>query len=210
LPEFLGYYGYPTTGFGYGAYGPAFAARDYETLRKEARASVRRLEQIKNVNPTQDLRRNRALEVAYRTAAEASHRLGDYAAADAEVKKALEIRRTIPTRTISEERDADMQLMLAALIAARLQRHAEAQQILEPILKLHRGLYERGRDNDDLSQRVEFARALYVSALAAPGQKTAQLTQAAAMIDGLPPQMRRQISIALLRGQIAEEQKARH
>ncbi|MEO8564933.1 MAG: hypothetical protein ABI541_01005, partial [Betaproteobacteria bacterium] len=209
LPEFLGYYGYPTTGFGYGAYGPAFAARDYETLRKEARASVRRLEQILNITPEQDLRRNRSLEVAYRTAAEASYRLGDYAAADAEIEKALAIRRTIPTRTLSEERDADVQLMLAALIAARLQRYAEAQQIMEPVLKLHRGLYER-KDNDDLSQRVEFARALYVSALAAPGKKTAQLTQAAAIIDGLPPPMRRQLSIAFLRGQIAEEQKARH
>ena len=209
LPEFLGYYGYPTTGFGYGAYGPVFAARDYETLRKEARASVRRLEQIKNANPQQELRKNRSLEVAYRTAAEGSYRLGDYAEADAEIKKALAIRRTIPTRTLSEERDADIQLMLAALIVARLQRYAEAQQIIEPVLKLHRGLYER-KDNDDLSQRVEFARALYVSAVAAPGQRTAQLTQASTLIDGLPPQMRRQLSIAFLRGQIAEEQKARH
>jgi tetratricopeptide (TPR) repeat protein len=209
LPEFLGYYGYPTTGFGYGAYGPVFAARDYETLRKEARASVRRLEQIKNANPQQEVRKNRSLEVAYRTAAEGSYRLGDYAEADVEIKKALAIRRTIPTRTLSEERDADIQLMLAALIAARLQRYAEAQQIIEPVLKLHRGLYER-KDNDDLSQRVEFARALYVSAVAATGQKTAQLTQAATLIDGLPPQMRRQISVAYLRGQIAEEQKVRH
>jgi hypothetical protein len=37
-----------------------------------------------------------------------------------------------------------------------------------------------------------------------------QLTQAATLIDGLPPQMRRQLSIAFLRGQIAEEQKVRH
>jgi hypothetical protein len=136
--------------------------------------------------------------------------MGDYAAADAEIRKALAIRRAIPTRTLAEERDAADQLMLAALIAARLQRYAEAQQIIDPVLKLHRGLYERGKDNDDLTQRVQFARALYVSALAAPGQKTAQLTQAAMIIDGLPPPMRRQISVAFLRGQIAEEQKARH
>ena len=209
LPEFLGYYGFPTTGLGYGAYALPLAARDYEALRKEARASARRLEQIKIANPQQELGRNRSLEVAYRTAAEASYRMNDYAAADAEIKKALEIRRAIPTRTPYEERDADDQLMLAAAIAARLQRYAEAQQIIEPVLKLHRGLNAR-KDNDDLTQRVQFARALYVSALAATGQKTAQLTQAASVIDGLPPLMRRQISIAYLRGQIAEEQKARH
>jgi tetratricopeptide (TPR) repeat protein len=209
LPEFLGYYGFPTTGLGYGAYALPLATQDYETLRKEARASARRLEQIKIANPQQELGKNRSLEVAYRTEAEASYRMNEYAAADVAIKKALEIRRTIPTRTSFEVRDADEQLMLAATIAARLQRYAEAQQIIEPVLKMHRGLYDR-KDNDDLSQRVEFAQALYVSALAAPGQKAMQLTQAASLLDGLPPLMRRQISIAYLRGQIAEEQKARH
>ena len=210
LPDFLGYYGYPTTGFGYGAYGPPFAAGDYETLRKEARASVRRLEQIKNATPPQELGKNRTLEVAYRTVAEASYRMSDYAAADAEIKKALAhppchsdahpgggARRGRPT-------DASRSLSRRGWGGT-----AEAQQIIEPVLKLHRRLYER-KDNDDLSQRVQFAHALYVSALAAPGQKAAQLTQAATMIDGLPSPMRRQLSIAFLRGQIAEEQKARH
>ncbi len=210
LPEFLGYYGFPTTGLGYGAYALPLATRDYETLRKEARVSARRLELIKIANPQQELSKNRALEVAYRTAAEASYRMNDYAAADAEIKKALEIRRAIPTRTPAEVRDADDQLMLAAMIAARLQRYAEAQQIMRAGAENASRTLRARKDNDDLTQRVQFARALYVSALAAPGQKTAQLTQAAGLIDGLPPLMRRQISIAYLRGQIAEEQKARH
>jgi tetratricopeptide (TPR) repeat protein len=209
LPEFLGYYGYPTTGLGYGAYGLPLAAHDYESVRKEARASARRLEQIRELTPQQELGRNRSLEVAYRTSAAASYRMGDYTAADADIKKALGIRRGIPTRTMAEERDADDQLMLAALIAARLQRYTEAQQIIDPVLKRHRGLHER-KDNDDVTQRIQFAQALYVSAIAAPGQKSAQVSQAAAIIDGLPPPMRRQLSVAYLRGQIAEEQKARH
>jgi tetratricopeptide (TPR) repeat protein len=209
LPEFLGYYGFPTTGLGYGAYALPLATRNYETVRKEARASARRLEQIKNLNPQQELSRNRALEVAYRTTAVGSYRLGDYTAADADIKKALAIRRGIPTRTLVEQRDADDQLMLAALIAARLQRYSEAQQIIEPVLKRHRGLFER-KDNDDVTQRIQFAQALYVSSSAAPGQKSAQLTQAAAIIDALPPQMRRQLSVAYLRGQIAGEQRVRH
>jgi tetratricopeptide (TPR) repeat protein len=208
LPEFLGYYGYPTTGMGYGAYALPFAAGDFETVRREARNSIKRIEQIKTANPEQELNRNRVLQVAYRTAAEASYRLRDYAAADAEIKRAIETRRSIPTRTLAEERDANAQLMLAAMIAARLEKYGEAQRIIEPVLKLHRGLYAR-KDNEDLGQHVEFAQALYVSALAAPGQKTAQLTEAAAILDGLPPAMRRQISIALWRDRIAEEQKTR-
>jgi hypothetical protein len=209
LPEFLGYYGYPTTGLGYGAYALPLAAGDYETVRKEARASARRLEQIKSPTPQQELDKNRVLEVAYRTAAEASYRLKDYAAADVDIKQALEIRKAIPTRTLAEERDAGNQLMLAAAIAARMERYAEAQQIIEPLLKFHRKLYARGKDNEDLSQRVELAQALYVSALAAPGQKTSQLTEAAAIMDSLPPPMRRLHSVTVWRDRIAEEQKTR-
>ena len=99
--------------------------------------------------------------------------------------------------------------MLAARIAARMDRYPEAQQIMEPVLKFHRELYARGKDNEDLTQHVQFAQALYVSVLAAPGQKSSQLTQAAAIMDGLPPAMRRQISNTRLRESIAEEQKTR-
>ena len=208
LPEFLSYYGYPTTGLGYGVYAIPFAGGDYETVRKEARASARRLQQIKNATPQQELDKNRALEVAYRTAAEASYQLKDYAAADTEIKRALEIRKVIPIRTLAEERDANNQLMLAAMIAARLEKYAEAQRIIGPVLEFHRKLNAR-KDNEDLMQRIQFAHALYVSALAAPGQKTAQLAQAAAIIDALPPAMQRQISTTVVRERIADELKKR-
>jgi tetratricopeptide (TPR) repeat protein len=209
VPEFMGWYGYATTGMGYGGYALPFAAGDYESVRSLARASARRIEQIKNANPARELDKNRILEVAYRTAAEASYRLRDYPAADADIKRALEIGKAIPQRMLPEKRDANAELMLAAMIAARLERFAEAQRMIEPVLKFHRELYARGKDNDDLTQHVEFAQALYVSALASPGQKTSQLAQAAAIIDGLPPATRRQISITVVRDRIAEEQKTR-
>jgi tetratricopeptide (TPR) repeat protein len=208
LPEFLGYYGYPTTGFGYGMYAIPFAARDYDSVRREARASAQRLEQIKNTTPpSRTLDLNRSLEVAYRTAAEASYRLKDYSAADADIKRALEIHKNLPVRTPAEERDANDQIMLAAMITARMGRYADARQMIEPVVKFHRGLYARGKENEDLFQRVEFARALYVSALASQGQKAPELTQAAAIIDGLPPAMRGLISVTVLRDDIAEELK---
>jgi hypothetical protein len=207
LPEFLGYYGY---GFseGYGAYAIPSAAGDYETVRKEARASAGRLEQIKTANPDQELTRNRTLESAYRNTALASYRLGDYASADAEMRKSLELGRSIPIRTPNEKRDANARLMLAAAIAARLERYTEAQQIIEPVLKFHRALFTL-KDNEDLSQRIELAQALYVSALAAPGQKAGQLSEAAALLDGLPSGLRQLRSTTRLRDSIAEEQKKR-
>jgi len=207
LPEYLGWYGFPTTGIGYGGYAVPLAARDYETVRSLARASLRRIEQLKPADRGQELAKNRMLYVAYWTLAEASYNLKDYKAADAEIKRALEVRRAIPTRTQFERRDESDAAVLAAMIDARLEKYGEAQQIIEPVLKLHRGFYARGKDNDDLSQHIEFAQALYVSALAAPGQKTAQLTQAAAILDGLPPEMRRMVSVTVWRDRIAEERK---
>ena len=86
---------------------------------------------------------------------------------------------------------------------------ADAQQMIEPVVKFHRGLYARGKENEDLFQHIEFARALYVSALSARGQRGLELTQAAAIIDALPSAMRGLISVSLLRDEIAEELKKR-
>jgi tRNA-dihydrouridine synthase len=86
---------------------------------------------------------------------------------------------------------------------------AASARVPVSMLKFHRTLYAR-KDNDDLSQRAQLAHALYVSTLAAPGQKTSQLTEAAALMDGLPPAMRRLNSVNVWRDWIAEEQKKRH
>jgi hypothetical protein len=108
---------------------------------------------------------------------------------------------------LNEQRDEADQRVLAAIIAARLGRDADAQQRLAPALKLHRDLYSRGPDNEDQTQRVEFASALYASALVSPNQRASQLAQAASILDGLPPGMRSLISTTRLRDAIAEEQK---
>ena len=205
LPEFLGYYGFPTTGLGYGAYALPVADGDWEAVRRIAHASAARLEQIRNATVPQQQSRTAALEVAYRSAADASYRLNDYATADTDIQRALALRKVIPIRTLSDKRDASGQVILAAMIAARLGRDAEAQRLLEPVLELHRGLYAR-KDNEDLTQHVEFAQALYASALAGSPRKAAELKEAAALIDQLPPAMRGLISVRRVRAWIAEAQ----
>jgi hypothetical protein len=212
FPEFVGYYGgFTFVGLskGYGGYAIPFGTGDYETVRSLARASAKRIEQIKSPTPQRELDRIRVLDWAYRTGAEASYHLKDYAAADTEIKRALELRQKIPARNMVVKRDVNEELLLAAVIAARLERYGEAQKLIEPALKFHRELYAR-KDNDDLTQRVEFARTLFVSALAVPRQGASQLAQAAAILDGLPPEMRDLKSVSIWREQIAEEQKKRH
>ena len=205
LPEFLGYYGYPGGGLGYGAYALLVADGDYEAVRRIAHASAKRLEQIKIDEAPEQQPRDAALDAAYRTAADASYRLQDYAAADADMHRALAVRKSIPVRTLGDQRDAGNEAALAAMIAARLGRDTEARRLIEPVLELHRGLYAR-KDNEDLTQHVEFAQALYASALAGSARKAAELKQAAALIDALPPAMRGLISVRRVRASIAEAQ----
>jgi len=153
--------------------------------------------------------RDRALEVAWRTAAEASWWLRDYARADSEIAHALTIRKAIPPRNLGEERDANVQLVVAAVIAASVGDYARARRIIDPVLAFQRGLYQR-KDNEDLTQHIEYAQALYASALAAPDTRGPRLKQAGALIDALPAAMRDLKSIQRLRGAIAEEQKRPH
>jgi tetratricopeptide (TPR) repeat protein len=163
------------------------------------------MEQLKDVPAPQQRARNATLEVAYRTAADASYRLKEYAVADAEIRRAVELRKSIPPRTLGERRDEAAQASLAAMIAARLERYAEARRLIDPVLELHRELFARG-DNEDLTQHIEFAQALYASALARPGGNAAELKQAAALIDALPPAMRGLVSVGRIRASITDAQ----
>ena len=204
-PEFLGYYGYPGNGLGYGALAIPTADGDYATVRSLARASAARLEQFRDPNASQAESLDRALELAYRTIASASYRLKDYAAAESAIQRALALRAKIPTRTLGEQRDAGTQAVLAGMIAARLGRNDEAHRLIDPVLDMQRKLHERN-DNEDQLQRIELAQALYASALAGSPRKAVALKEAAALIDALPPQLRAMISVRRLRADIAEAQ----
>jgi tetratricopeptide (TPR) repeat protein len=181
------------------------AAGDYVTVRNKAEAAIKRSEALKPATKPQELLKIRGLVSTYFFLADASYNLKDYAAADSAIKLAIDYLRRRPMRTLQDERDASDLQILAAMIAARLGNAAEAHRIVEPALKLHRGLYARG--GEELMQRVQLARALYASALAGGAQKSASLKEAATLLDGLPPAMRQLVSTALLRGWIAEEQK---
>ncbi|HEX8740010.1 MAG TPA: hypothetical protein VF925_07685, partial [Casimicrobiaceae bacterium] len=107
---------------------------------------------------------------------------------------------------LGEQRDANYPVVLASVIASGLGNHAKAQQLIAPVVAFERGLYER-KDNEDLTQRIEYAQALYASALANPATRGQVLKQAAGLIDGLPAPMRSLKSVARLRGAIAAGQR---
>jgi hypothetical protein len=203
-PEFLGYYGYPGTGLGYGGFALPVADGDYRSVRSLAQASAARLESLApGAVPAEQ--RDGSLERAYRFAADAAYRLKDYAGADADIHRALTVRERLPMRTLADRRDAGTQSVLAGMIAARLGRLQEARALIDPVVALNRELASRA-DNDDQFQRLEYAQALYASALAGSPRKADELRQAAALIDALPVQMRNLISTRRWREWIAEAQ----
>jgi len=73
------------------------------------------------------------------------------------------------------------------------------------VLEMHRELFAR-KDNEDLVQHLQLADSLLASALAGSSDGSAELRQAAALIDGLPAQTRALISTRRLRAWIAEAQ----
>jgi hypothetical protein len=203
-PEFLGYYGYPGTGPGYGAFAVPLADGDYAAVRSLAHASAARLEKLQPAAGQAEAR-DAALETAWRFAADAAYRMKDYAAADADIHRALAVRARLPMRTLSERRDVGTQSVLAGMIAVRLGRRDEARALIDPVLAMQRDLASRP-DNDDRIQRVEYAQALYASALAGSPRRAEELRQAAALLDALPVQMRNLISVRRWREWIAEAQ----
>jgi hypothetical protein len=143
----------------------------------------------------------------HRALADAHYNLKAYLEAENAIRVAILHQQRLPERTLERQREAAQQQVLLCMILARLERHPEAQQALAPALKFHRELQARG--HDDLTQRIELAQALYASALAGGGKESASLTEAAALIDGLPPAMRHLKSTSLIRNDIAEEQSIR-
>jgi tetratricopeptide (TPR) repeat protein len=181
---------------------------DWKTMHELTAARLLRVEPLKPADDGQARTKNQILLNAYRELALASYRLRAYAAAESEIGKAIGYRKLVPAQTLDEQRDAMDDQILLAMTLAREGRHGEAQQAIAPALKFHREL--QGRHHDDLTQRIQLAQALYASALAGGGKSAASLTEAATLIDGLPPMMRTLKSTALIRRDIAEEQGNPH
>ncbi len=207
LPEFLGQIGFPFggLGIGYAALAVPFASGDFATVQAMASGAAKRLDATTPPDAGAKERRDNALWMAWRMAAEASWWRRDFASAGDEIARAIAVRKQVPLRNIGDQRNQNILLTLEAWIAAGAGDSARAGRIIAPVLAFERSLYLR-KDNEDLTQHIEYAQALYASALAAPAAKAAPLAQAARLIDSLPPAMRRLISVSRLRARITEAQ----
>jgi len=151
--------------------------------------------------------KNFVLRGVHLAMAQAAYTLKDYADADREMMQVAELRRQQPWPEVMDKRDIAFEQAFSALVLTRLNRREDAQKVITPVLKFERELSPRNRD--DPSQRYELAVALYVAAVAGLGDTPAQLTEASALMDKLPPEMRALRDVTLWRDRIAEERSRR-
>jgi tetratricopeptide (TPR) repeat protein len=133
----------------------------------------------------------RRLGLALAQAGEASD---DYAATEVAARAASQAADRYPDRTTTDRRLKARAQTFLAIALARQGRLDEAREILAPALVLHREF--AAKNQGDEFQRLELALALYAQALADPGERTARLREARALVGALPPGMRALRSVA--------------
>ena len=175
---------------------------DDAAARDMLEASLKRVEELKPASDSEKLQRDGLLAGRYGSLAEMAYRRNDFIAAEAHRRKAIAFRQA-PRTQLDAMHASEPQIGLA-LALARQGRLVDARQVIEPVIKLHRGFVAQGSDN--LTQRVVFAGALFAAAVASPGDGARLLGEAAAIVDALPADMRRRKSVAELREWIAKEQ----
>ena len=168
------------------------------------------LPKFKQLKPTDARQRDLAdftVRFSQFAIADAAYALKDYVTAERAMSAVLELRAKDPPQTIGDQRNLAAERTFMALVLARLGRAEEAQKIVASTLKYEREL--AARNVDSAGQRFELAQALYVAAVAGVGNSSAQLAEAAAIMQKLPAEMLALRSVSVWQKRIAEEQARR-
>jgi hypothetical protein len=112
--------------------------------------------------------------------------LGDYDAANSALASAEPVAAT-GNDWVSRNYHASL-VVLQSIAMSRLGQTAEARTLLSPVLDWQRARF--ARNHDDAQERLDYASALYGLALTDRALRNGLLSQAAAIIDALPAEMR--------------------
>jgi Novel STAND NTPase 1 len=179
------------------------AAGDDRRALELGSAVAPKLDQVKPADEGQRRTKSFVLRVLHYAMAQSAYALKDYARAEREITLVQELRKQQPWNELSDKRDIAFEQAFAALVLARLDRQEDAQKLIAPVLKFERELSPRNRD--DPAQHYELAAALYAASVAGLGNAPAQLAEAGALMDKLPPEMRALRDVTVWRERIAEE-----
>jgi len=137
----------------------------------------------------------------------AEYRLGHFAAAERAERSALEQDKTVlpfASSVIDSERASAEISTWLSMALARQGKLRPAADVIGPVVKFDEGLL--ARDRGDVWVSYELARALYAQSLCDPTQRGALLERAAALLDQLPPRLKRLHDVRLWRQWVAQPQ----
>ncbi len=182
---------------------------DYRRSIEAGRELTTKLEPLEPPGDAGRYDKARWLSWTYSWLADSAYAAGDFETAERAIMRSLEIRNATPAFSVEpdELRETANQQALAALVLARRGRVDEAATFAGKTLKFERELAARNRD--DPSQRFELANALFVAGAVGVGDRNAQLAEASALIDKLPPEFKRARPAIVLRERISDEKSRR-
>jgi len=189
--------------------GVAHLLGDYRRAIEAGRELTTKLEPLEPPGDAGRYDKARWLSWTYSWLADSAYAIGDFETAERAIMRSLAIRNATPAFSVEPEelRETASQQGLAALVLARRGKMDEAATLAGKTLKFEREL--AARNHDDPSQRFELASALFAASAVGVGDRNAQLAEANALIDKLPPEFKHARSAIVLRERIVDEKSRR-
>ena len=187
----------------------AFAEFERDNVLAAHRISTDAVHELEAVTPKggdQPFYKSIDLHYAYDDEGQTEYLSGDFAAAERSEAKAAEIRKALGVDAMDDHRRLNIVLTWLAMAQARQGHTGDAATTIGPVVKFDREL--AARNHGDQWVPLELASALYAQALAEPQQGAALLREAAALIDGLAPELKPLHDVRQRRERIRQAQQA--
>jgi hypothetical protein len=166
----------------------ALRSGDYERARQLAQAARQGLQSVSSQDKTVALMRAKCQAVAADIGASAEYELGHFAAAEEGWRVVLAGQQQWANASVVDRLDLGDHTASLAMAVARQGRRSEAATLIAPVVQFLKEQAPRNHGNCWLP--LQLALALYAQALADPSGRDARLREAAALVEGLAPELR--------------------
>ncbi len=190
-----------------GKYGEAWVAFERDDVLAARRIAADVVSELQSVTPhggEQEFSKYLTLHFTYMVEGRAEYQLGDFVAAERSEVKAVEASKASGAEASDDQRRRAQCSTWIAMAQARQGRTSEAARTIGPVLRFYREL--AAKNHGDQWLPVELAGALYTEALSDPARSAALLGEAAALVNGLSPQLRTVYDVRQWRERIRQAQ----
>jgi tetratricopeptide (TPR) repeat protein len=170
----------------------AYERGDFAGAGRIAGTAMQRLRALTATQSAEKLARAYLLYYLANVRGHAEYQLGHFAASERAERLALGQAATVlpfAASVVANERSRAGISTWLSMALARQGKLRQAARVIEPVVKLERGLL--ARDHGDVWVPLELARALYAQSLSAPARRPTLVGQAASLLNRLPARLRR-------------------